>query len=209
MLPFLIIILCINIDAFSYGVAYGFKRQKMRVWYILLVTILSTFLFAVPLIISKYVFQYFNEIICNIINGLVLIFLGIYYFSQKPPDFIENQPQKTKNNQIKGKKYILEKSKIAEISFKNSENNYKKFVFKEYFVESLIISVDAIFTALLSGFTSNLLVFYIIFYAFSNFFAIFLGNYITYRTNRLFKFKLSFLSGTIFVVLGVLKCFGI
>lgn len=209
MLQFLLIILCINIDAFSYGVAYGFKRTKLKISYILLVTILSTILFAIPLIISKYVFQYFNSIVCNIINGLVLIFLGIYYFLQKPPEFNEKDAQNTKIYQNKDKKYILKNSSTSNKKCKKIENNFKKFTLKEYFIETLIISVDAIFTALLSGFNSNFLVFYIFFYAFSNFFAIFCGNQIVYRTNKFTKIKLSFFSGLIFIILGFLKFFGI
>lgn len=209
MLSFLIIILCINIDAFSYGVAYGCKQVKFKQSYILLVTLLSTFLFAVPLYVSKFVFKYLNPTVCHIINGFVLIFLGFYYFLQKSPDYNEKQCKNTHFGLKNDKKYILEHEKITKNYQNNSEIFYKKFLFKEYFLESLAISVDAIFTALLSGFTSDLFIFYIFFYAFSNYFAIFLGNFIFYKTGKNLNFKLSFLSGTIFIVLGVLKFFGI
>ena len=203
MLSFLLIILCINIDALSYGVAYGFKKVKLRIIYIFLMTLLSTVFFAIPLCISKYIFQYFNQIICNIINGLILIIFGIYYFLQKSPDFSE------KNEQNFDKNYNLDNKITSKNNINKIDNNYKKFNFKSFFIETLVISVDAIFTALLSGFSSNFTIFYIFFYAFSNFFAIFLGNLIFYRSNKLFKIKLSFFSGLIFIILGFLKFFGI
>lgn len=209
MLQFLIIILCVNIDAFSYGVAYGFKKTKLRKMYIFAVTLLSTILFAVPLMVSKYVFKYFDPFICNLINGFILIFLGIYYFLQKPAGYNEKHTKNTLFCLKNDEKYNLETSKNQKNSVQNSKFIYKKFSGKEYFIESLIISVDAIFTALLSGFNSNFAIFYIFFYAFSNFFAIFLGNLLTLYTHKLLKVKLSIFSGVIFVVLGVLKFFGI
>ena len=209
MLSFLLIILCINIDALSYGIAYGFKRVKLKISYIFYVTILSTLFFAVPLYISKYIFQYFNPIICNIINGLILIIFGIYYFLQKSPDYKEKTSKKSHFEQNFDKKYILEKENTEKNNINKINNNYKKFNFKLFFIETLIISVDAIFTALLSGFSSNFTIFYIFFYAFSNFFAIFLGNFIFYKSNKFCKIKLSFFSGIIFIILGILKFFGI
>lgn len=216
MLSFIIIILCINIDAFSYGVAYGFKKEKFSIFYIFLVTILSTILFAIPLIVSKYVFKLFNPIICHLINGLILISLGIYYFLQKPANYNEKTD---KNAQISKNNVNFNNYTNLNITNKNQNkleiNSNKLFAkshrinIKKYLIETFVISVDAIFTALLSGFDSNFSIFYIFFYAFSNFFAIFLGNLIFYNTNKKIKIKLSYFSGIIFVILGILKFFGI
>lgn len=209
MLSFIIIILCINIDAFSYGVAYGFKKQKLNIFYIFCVTLLSTILFTIPLIISRYVFNLFNPLICHLINGAILIALGIYYFLQKQPEIYENNSKNIKNRFKSDKNYNLKNFENNKKKVNKYRKNPNKIGIKQYIIETFVISVDAIFTALLSGFSSNFMIFYIFFYAFSNFFAIFLGNIIFYYTNKKLKIKLSYFSGIIFIFLGILKCFGI
>lgn len=213
MLSFILVILCINIDAFSYGVAYGLKKQRFNPIYILFVSLLSTLLFTVPLLISKYVFEFLNPTLCHIINGLALISLGIYYFLQKSPKINKNSDKNLKIESINNTNYYFpcnyNKNRSVSENPNKINNIYKKITIKSFFIETLVISIDAIFTALLSGFNSNLLVFYIFFYAFSNFFAIFFGNLIFYNSDKILKIKLSFFSGIIFIILGFLKFFGI
>lgn len=136
---------------------------------------MSTVMFAIPLAISKYIFQYFDELVCRIINAAVLILLGINYFLPKKKD------ERQKSSRAPALKC---------------------------FIECLIISVDAIFTALLSGFSENYYVFSVFFYAFSNFFAIFLGNRFLYKLSKISKLNLNFLSGMVFVLLGIFKVIG-
>lgn len=202
MLSFLILILCLNIDALSYGVAYGLKKQKLNIIYILAVSLLSSIMFAIPLYFSKYIFKYFNSTTCHIINGVVLILLGIHFFLQKPTKNNENSSKKSNCNEK-----FAKNSKI----FTSTDINLNKtnIPFKQYFVETLVISVDAIFTALLSGFNDKYFVFYVFFYGFTNFLAIFLGNMFFYQIDKKIKINLNYFSGIIFIFLGILKFFGI
>lgn len=177
MVSFFILILCLNIDALSYGIAYGAIKKKFKIKYVLAITILSTLMFAIPLAGSKYIYSLFNPLVLRIINGIILILLGFSYFLKKE----ENK--------------------------KNIEIN-EKISFKQYFLECLAISIDAIFTAILSGFSANYYIFAVFFYAFSNFFAIFLGNYIFYNFNKKSKLKLNIFSGFIFIFLGIIKMIG-
>ena len=176
MLTFCITILCLNIDALSYGISYGISKKKIKLRYIFLICTMSTIMFAIPLGISKYIYQLFNPLLLRIINGIILIILGLNYLLKRP----ENNPIKKQD----------------------------KFSFKTCFLECLAISVDAIFTALLSGFSYNFYIFSIFFYAFTNFFAIFLGNYLFYNFNKNLKINLSFFSGFIFIILGIIKFIG-
>ena len=177
MLTFLITILCLNIDALSYGISYGTRKIKINLKYIFFISTCSTIMFMIPLLISKYICEFFNPLLLRIINAIILIVLGITY--------------------------IIESKK---------ENQTKKQVhlsFKTCFFECVAISVDAIFTAVLSGFSGNFFIFSIFFYGLTNFFAIFFGNLFFYNLNQSSRFNLSFFSGFIFIILGILKCMGI
>ena len=176
MAGFLLLILCLNIDALSFGVAYGLKKTRFSFWFVLKISFLSTFFFAVPLFLSQFVFKYFNRQVCNIINGIILIILGCTCF-------IKNSKQ-------------------------NSEFHLV-FSHKKFFGECFAFSVDAIFSAFLGGFPMNFYIFFVIFYFFSNFLAIFLGNLILFKLNSKIKLRLDFFGGIIFIVLGITKMFGI
>ena len=176
MLTFLITILCLNIDALSYGISYGTRKIKINLRYIIFITLLSTIMFAIPLKISKYIYTFFNPKILQFINAAILIILGCCYLKQN------------KNEQTK---------KQAPLSFKTC------------FFECIAISIDAIFTAILSGFYGDFYIFSIFFYGFTNFFAIFFGNIISLKINKFLRINFSFFSGFIFIILGILKCVGI
>ena len=175
MTSFLIIILCLNLDALSYGISCGIRKIKINLKYIFYITTLSTLFFAIPLYFSKYIYTYFNPLVLRYINAAILIILGLIYIFKK-----EDQT----------KKQIL-------------------LSYKTCFFECVAISVDAIFTAILSGFSGNFYIFSIFFYCLTNFFAIFFGNIFFYKLNNFLKINLSFFSGFIFIILGILKCVGI
>lgn len=176
MATFLILILCLNIDALSFGVTYGLKKIKFNFFFVLKISLISTIFFIVPLILSSQLYKYLDKNICNIINGVVLILLSISYFFKKTNDKqIDIQNQSTKN----------------------------------FLCECLAFSVDAIFTAFLGGFPIEFYSFFVIFYFFSNFLAIFYGNLFIYKFNKKIKFNLDYFGGIIFLVLGILKIIGI
>ena len=176
MTTFLITILCLNIDALSYGISYGISKTKINLKYIIFITTLSTIMFMIPLSISKYICNYFNERVLEIINAIILFILGICYIIKK------QEKNKTKKQELN---------------------------FKSCFFECVAISIDAIFTAILSGFSGNFYIFSIFFYALTNFFAIFFGNLIFYYLGKNLRINLSFFSGFIFIILGFMKCIGI
>lgn len=177
MASFLLTILCLNLDALSYGISYGITKIRINIKYIIFISSLSTLLFAIPLYFSKYIYKFFNPDLLKYINAIVLFVLGIIYI-------------------IKNKK-STETKKQAPLNF------------KACFFECIAISIDAIFTAILSCFSTKFFIFSIFFYAFSNFFAIFLGNLFSYLFQSKLKFNLGFFSGFIFIFLGFMKCMGI
>lgn len=175
MASYLILILCLNLDALSFGIAYGLKKQKFTFFFILKISILSAIFFAIPLFFSRFIFKYLNRFVCNIINGVILILLGMSYFIKKS---------------------------------NTSTNLNESMPRKQFFLECLAFSLDAIFTALLGGFPLNFYVFFLIFYFISNFFAIFLGNLIILKINKTIKLRLDYIGGIIFILLGIFKMIG-
>lgn len=176
MITFFTTILCLNIDALSYGISNGIAKKIIPLKFIFFISILSTIMFAIPLAISKYIYEYFNELVLRLINAVFLIVLGLSYMLKK-------------QDKTQTKKQV-------------------DFSLKSCFFECVAISVDAIFTAILSGFSANYYIYSLLFYIFTNFFAIFLGNNIFYYFNKNIKINLSFFSGFIFIVLGILKIIG-
>lgn len=170
MLSFSLLILTLNIDALSYGIAYGVKRVKIPFKWVLFINIISTILFSIPLYFSKHIFKYFDKTTLSIINGIVLILLGIKYCFEKP-----------------------------------KKNTAKNFSFWQCFIECIVISVDAIFFAILSGFSANYFVFSVFFYEITNLLAIICGNLFFYYQKSLKQINLGILSGFIFIFLGIFK----
>lgn len=181
MITIIILIITISIDAMSFGFAQGVLNNKIPLFYCLIMTILSTILFSIPLLLSKYIFSFFSENICNFVNGILLITLGFVYLLNL---------FKPKNK-------------------KNIKNNLNKINLKTIIIETFPISLDAIFTALLNGYTLNSLLFCIILYFFLTFFSIYIFNLISLKLSQKIKFNINFLSPLIFIIIGSLKIFGI
>ena len=173
MLSFVIIILCVNLDALSFGISYGLRKQKIKFSSIIFISTLSTILFLIPLYLSNYIFNKLNQKLCYILNGIFLINLGIFYI------------------------------------FETHKNSCKKLTIRNQILECFIISIDAIITALFYGYLIKNHIFYILFYYFINFFAIFSGDRIFYKFSNFSRLNFSFFSGFIFIFLGILKIFGI
>ena len=213
MLTYLLLILCLNIDALSYGIANGFKQKRFSLSFIVLISLLSSLLFAIPLYFSKYIFQYFDSFTCQILNAVVLILMGLMYLiPQKAKTKITKKLQKNcKNikNQNTEQSLIFNYSqnpagKVTKINLKS-----KRIRTFKVFIECLVFSVDAMFTALLGGFENNHFLVYVAFYLLTNFLAILIGNLLTYKFGKKIKLNLEFFSGAIFILLGILKIFGI
>lgn len=177
MASFLLTILCLNLDALSYGISYGVIKTHIKFKYLIFITCLSTLFFAIPLFVSKYIYEYFNPLTLRFINAGILFLLGIIYI-------------------IKNSKNTPTKKQV-------------KLSFKTCFFECIAISIDAIFTAILSGFSGNFFIFSVFFYGLTNYFAIFLGNRFSLIIQNKLRFNLGFFSGFIFIFLGFMKCIGI
>jgi len=185
MLTILLLIIAISFDAMSFGLAQGLKKVKISFINVFIMTIISTIIFTIPLYLSKFVAKYLSENICNIINGAVLIFLGIYYL----------------------KKYFNE----LKIKDENNNKNLSKtnLSLKQSILATFPISLDAIFTAFLNGYTLSYIIFGIIFYFFITFLSIYVLNLIGLKLSKSTKLNLGFLSSIIFITIGILKIFGI
>ena len=142
MLSFFLLILCLNIDALSYGIAYGIKKIKFKIPFILCLSLLSTLMFALPLFFSKYIYMYFDEFVLRIVNAIILIILGIKYVLTKPQNFKKIHKKYVKlfknNKKINNLKnntlnYYENKILINKIKFKTFYfDNKKSFILTLY-----------------------------------------------------------------------------
>lgn len=179
----MILILALSLDAISFGIAQGIKRNSINIWYALAMTVLSTILFAVPLYLSSIVVAYLDEKICCIINGVVLIGLGALYLTNFIISCFKKESLKPQFEQ--------------------------KLSFGYCMVSVFPISLDAVFTGFLSGYALSHIVYGISFYFVITFLAIYVTNKLALKMTGKSKLKIEWLSGTIFVILGILKICGI
>lgn len=183
MITIIILILAVSLDALSFGLAQGIQRNSINWFYALCMTLLSTILFAVPLYLSSIVVQYISEKTCLIINGSVLIGLGVLYLI----NFIISC--------FKGEKFQPEIKTKLSLGY--------------CLISTLPISLDAIFTGFLSGYSLTHIAFGIVFYFIVTFLVIYVTNKVALKLTGKAKLNIEWLSGTIFIMLGVLKLFGI
>ena len=187
MLTIILLIIAVSFDAMSFGLAQGIKNIKITPLNTFIMSIVSTILFTIPLYLSYKFAKLISEHILNLVNGIVLILLGLYYLI---------------SYLIKLKKH---NTKI--ITNKNTEQTFMKI--KAGLIAVFPISLDAIFTAILNGYTLDYITFGIVFYFFMTFLSIFLTNMIGLKLSNKTKIDLGFLSSLIFITIGILKLFGI
>jgi len=184
MFTIIILVIAISFDAMSYGLAQGLKNIKINFLCSFIMTIISTIIFTIPLYLSKFVAKYLNEQICDIINGIVLILIGIIYLFKY-------------FNQLKNREQ-LEKNK-----------NQTCLKIKNGIIAIFPISLDAIFTAFLNGYTLDFVIFGVSFYFIMTFISIYILNLIGLKLTNKTSLDLGFLSSLIFILIGTLKIFGI
>ncbi len=183
MIITIILIAAVSLDAFSFGLAQGFKKNKLTLLNILIMTILSTILFSIPLHLSNLVFKYFDKNFCNLFNGIILILLGLIYFiSSFMAKNCKNEKEDVKFNTLCIKNCIL-------------------FTFP--------INLDAVFTAFLNGYNIPNLPFAILIFFVFTFCSLLIPNKISLKLSNKSSSNLSWLSGLIFIIIGSLKSFGI
>ena len=178
MVYIIILVLAVSLDTLSFGLAQGFSKNKIPFSYAFCMTIFSTMLFAIPLYISSLIIEYLDEDLFRVINAVVLLLLGIYYL-------------------------------INSISInKHTHKNNNPLSFFRCMLSVFPISLDAIFTAFLSGYKLNFVIFGIFFYFIITFVAIFVGNRLTLKISKHSAINLDWLSGLLFVLLGIFKFIG-
>ena len=185
MLTITILIIVVSFDAMSFGLAQGLKNIKICFCTLLLMTILSTILFTIPLYISKFIANFFEENTLNIINGIALLIMAIIYLL-----------------------LFIKDIKINE-NYEINKTDIKIMPYKSALIATFPISIDAIFTALLNGYSLEFLFAGVIIYFFITFFSLFVTNYIGLKLSRITTMNLGWISSIIFFIIGTLKLLGI
>lgn len=176
MITIILLVLAVSLDSLSFGVGQGLNNKKIGLFNSIIMTILATILFTIPLYLSKLVVKNMDEDLCFLINGTVLLLLGLFYIIT----YIINKD--------KPKKYVS-----------NDVN------FKYYIISTFPITLDAIFTAFLNGYSLDNLWFAIFFFFIITFVSLYVGNLITIKLSKKFNLSLEWLSGIIFIILGIIK----
>lgn len=171
----ILLILAVSLDSVSFGLAQGFLKNKIKLSYALCMTLLSVILFATPLYLSSLVFKHLSKNTCYLINGIVLLLLGLYYL-------------------------------ITSLLAKEQPNINKKTINLRFcIVNTFPISLDALFTAFFNGIFIKNKVFAILFFALVTFISLYIVNIITLQLSKKCKISLNWLSGLVFIILGILK----
>lgn len=188
MLTITLLIIAVSIDAMSFGLAQGLKKIKITFIYIACMSILSTILFSVPLYLSRFIVEYLSEFWLDLVNGIILLALGIYYIAI----------------------YFVDLKKQDNLDIYVSKNESITFMkLKPALAATIPISIDAVFTAFLNGYSLSHIGYGIILYFIITFLSILITNQLGLQLSKRSNINLGFLSGLIFIIIGLLKFFGI
>lgn len=196
----ILILLAVSLDVFSFGLSLGFNNVYLSIIKGLFFTLISAFIFAFPLALSKLISQIIPEKICYLINGIVLLLLGLYYLIS----FIVKIKIKNSKNAQKG---------TNKTNLKNEHENINPlaktpFLGLKYLAFCAIpVNLDAFFTALLSGFSMGNFFIVLLFYLIFTFIAVYIGNKLSFYLSKKANLDLSWISGILFIILGMLKLF--
>lgn len=80
ILSALLLSFVMNLDSLSISTYYNKKHISIPKPAVVIIGILSTVAIFISMILGKFICVVFHDDICNIFGGLILIFIGIYYF---------------------------------------------------------------------------------------------------------------------------------
>ena len=194
----ILILLAVSLDVFSFGLTLGFDKIYLSSIKAMFFTLVSCIIFAVPLALSKLLFYIIPKYICFLINGVVLLLLGVCYLSFfifkqfiKRSKFKQNGSNTSNFNNRQGKYHRITNS---------PETGLKYLAFC-----AVPVNLDAFFTALLSGFSFGNFYLVLVLYFVFTFIAVYASNKISFFISKKINLDLTFISGILFIVLGILK----
>lgn len=188
----------VSLDVFSFGISCGVSGLRLTAIKALFFTAVSMVIFAVPLALSRIIFGAINPQICFLINGSALLCLGAWYLG----------------GCISKKLFLwlkLAKNRPVFKSFGNPLIFYRKnqidasMGLKSLALFAIPVNLDAFFTALLSGFGFVSFFDVLVLYSFLTLFALEIGNILSLKLSHLENFDFSWVSGFLFISLGILK----
>lgn len=194
----ILILLAVSLDVFSFGISLGIDKVNLNWYKALYFTFISMLIFSIPLALSKLIATIVAPKICYIINGSVLIAMGIFYLIcfvknclKKASKKVQNSPNSLQNTNSHG--IIQEKDKSGKLGLKSLA------------ICAIPVNLDAFFTALLSGFSMGNFFIVLAIYLVFTFLAVYLANKISFFLTKRLQLDLSWLSAILFIVLGVFK----
>lgn len=195
MLEVLLFSFSISIDAFGYSMGFGSKNIKINKFDFLLLNLINSLILSIFLISFSYIDYLFNNNFIEKISPVILCLFGCYYIFESFYSLIKLNSLKN-NLQIK---------KSYENKFVRKINNY--FGFSDLFILfSIFIFENAFSTFIFYTHMTDAVLFVFSNFIFHYLFFIIgfdLGSKIVKKVN----FKSSFLTGYIFLLLGLYNLF--
>lgn len=199
LLSALLYSLSANLDNIIIGIAYGIKNIKIGISKILLISIITSLGTLISMIIGKTISNFLPLSITNILGGLIIIMLGLYFLLQS----IINLIKKTK---VK-KSSINNISEAIEYAKSSDKDNSGDLDCKEACIVAIGLMINNLGTGLAASITGVNIEFTVLFTFILSMFLLLLGH--TIGNNVIGKVCGKYaplLSGLLLIVLGIIEC---
>lgn len=175
MINSILLVLALAMDSFTVSIAYGMRRVKIPIVCALTISVIGTTFLSASLFLTVLISKYINQKLFMFIGGSILIIIGVYNL-------------------------------IKYFKNKNKANNFEaKFLnFKNSVLIGVSLSLDSLISGFAGGFGINIYL-TIIFSFFTNLFVVLFGNFLGKKFSNKVHIKLDWLTGVIFIALGIFK----
>lgn len=205
MLEILLLVLSVSIDSFIASISYGSSKIRIPLISALIVDLISSSMLGISLILGSLLQNYISITTAKVFSFSILFFLGFYrLFEGVLKSYINNKVKDSHSLNFKlfDFNFVLQ---VYANETKADIDKSKVLSYKEAIYLSVALSLDSIAV----GFGSSLiLINYIQVFIVSiiiGILAILLGSYIGKRFAEITELDLSWLSGTMLIILAFLR----
>ncbi|MDV4151887.1 sporulation membrane protein YtaF [Clostridium sp. AL.422] len=207
MIEILLLVLSVSIDSFIASISYGSSKIKIPLISALIVSIISSSMLGVSLIVGSFFQNFISINIAKIISFVILLLLGFYrLFEGLLKSYINNKS--TDSSPLKFK--LFDFHFVLQIYANEIKADFDKSKILSY-REAIYLSIALSLDSLAVGFGSSLIVInYIQVFIISiiiGLTAILLGAHIGKKFIESVNLNLSWLSGTMLIILAFLRAF--
>lgn len=202
----LLLALSISMDSFGIGISYGIKKIKLTKVSLLIIFLMSIGSLLVTWLTGQFIVSVISIYTAKIVCSLLLIILGIFIFTHALFDYfypMQEEERLVKKLRIKSLQIIV--NIIREPS--SSDMDHSGFIdVKEALYIGAALSIDTLSVGLAGVIYGLNLMPFALYTVIMNITFLKTGEFIGKHTaKQILEDKLKFLSGTIIIVMGILK----